>query len=75
MNRYKDILADQSDKLRNCPQCSAEVFVEWNESPNLKCEECGYVDTVKQCENCTNLIPEDSEEIVCHECVDRALKA
>lgn len=75
MNVYKDILADQQDGQRNCPECSSEVWVNWDRSPNVKCEECGYEDTVKQCENCINLIPTSSDEIVCNECFERVLKS
>lgn len=69
MGRYKDLLIEKEQHERNCPECGADVWVDWLENPNLVCSECGHEDTVKQCSNCTGLISSHSDEIVCDNCL------
>ncbi len=74
VGRNKEFLIEQEQNERVCPECGADVWIHWAETPNLKCPECGYEDTVKQCSNCTGLISVDSDDIVCENCFEKAME-
>ena len=74
MGRAKADMMEREEHERDCPNCYKAVWVNWGESPNVECEECGYTDTVVQCENCLNLISKDTEAIVCDDCIEMAMK-
>ncbi len=74
MGRAKDELIEKERKERECPECGATVWVEWRDSPNVSCGECGFEGDVKQCENCTNLISIHSDDIMCENCVEYQMR-
>lgn len=70
----KDILIGKQEHERMCPECGEDVWIEWEESPNLKCSACGHVDTVKSCDNCGGIMPTSAETEVCNDCYARAME-
>lgn len=73
MGRAKELLIEREHHERNCPKCGNVVWVDWKNSPNVICKGCGFVGDVNQCENCQNLIPVSSDEIVCDDCFKQAM--
>ncbi len=73
MDRTIQGLLDREQHERDCPNCGSNVWVLWNHEPNVKCDKCQFEGNVKQCETCTNLLPDISEHIMCDLCLENRL--
>jgi RecJ-like exonuclease len=74
MGMAKAQLMEKEEHERECPECSNTVWVNWNSTPNVKCSECDYEGTVKQCDNCLNLISKDSKDFLCGNCKEHMMR-
>ncbi|PZT54149.1 hypothetical protein DN757_19150 [Paenibacillus silvae] len=70
MGFQKNRQIEKAEHERECIECGHTVWIEWDNSPNLNCSECGTVADVVPCERDGNLVYASKEIRLCDTCLD-----
>lgn len=70
----KDLLIEKQERERECPNCFKTVWMNWGESPNLHCKECGFEADMEDCPECGSLMAKDNDYGICEECWERKMR-